>query len=177
MIGERWRPATGLLAAVGVVAAFRQVGFNWAIFMRALDDTRPMLVASLTNLAAIAAITIPLMIAYGITGYAIGMAAGVAIQIVQRGYYLRRIFPEHRPLAYLLRAVTPVVPPAALVLASRIAFDGDRSGARVVAELVLYVGATVASTLLFERPLVTEVVGYLRGGGGLRSKAAELSGT
>jgi O-antigen/teichoic acid export membrane protein len=171
-LGDRWAPAIGLLAAFGLIAGFRQIAFNWHIFMRAVNNTRPLFVVAVTNLAVIAAIAIPLMFAFGLTGYAIGMAASAVVQVVQRGYYMRRLFPGYRPIGHLVRAIAPVVLPAGLVLVARFV-AGGRTPARAAAEVALYVVATLAATWVLERKLIAEMLGYLGGGGGLRTRAQE----
>jgi O-antigen/teichoic acid export membrane protein len=171
-LGDRWVPAIGLLAAFGLIAGFRQIGFNWQIFMRARNNTRPLFVAALTNLALTAVLTIPLMLAFGLTGYAFGMAGSAVLQVIQRGWYMSRLFPGFRPMRHLVRSIAPSVPATGVVLLERLALGGDRSPARAAAEAVLYVLATIAATWFFERDLIKEMVGYLRGGGGgLRSRA------
>jgi hypothetical protein len=55
-----------------------------------------------------------------------------------------------------------VIPAALLVLVIRAFPAGDRSLARVVAEVVIYSVATIAFTLVFERNLIRELAGYLR---------------
>jgi hypothetical protein len=49
----------------------------------------------------------------------------------------------------------------------RLVESGDRTLALASAELVAYIAVTVAATLRFERPLIREVLEYLR-----RSKSA-----
>jgi hypothetical protein len=65
-------------------------------------------------------------------------------------------------LPHALRAVAPTVPAAAVVLLSRLLVD-SRSPWIAAAEVVAYVGVTVAATLVFERSLLREVRGYLAG--------------
>lgn len=171
VLGERWRPAVGLLAVFGLMAGFAQIGFNWQIFMRALNRTRPMFYASMVNLVAMLGLTIPLLFTSGVTGYAIGMSATVLVQVLQRGYYLRQVFGAFRITGHIARAIAPSVPAAAAVLLARLATGGSHALGWVLAELGLYVVATVAATWLFERDLIDEMLGYLRGQGGLRAKA------
>jgi O-antigen/teichoic acid export membrane protein len=163
VIGDRWRPAVGLLAAFGLIVAFGQVGFNWPIFQRAVNDTRPMLVGSLIAVASLFVVWVPAVVAWGLTGYAAGFAISNAIQIVVRGYYLRRLFRHFKILRQIARAVAPTIPAAAIVLAVRLVAPGGRSLPRAIAELALYALAIAAFTALFERTLVRELVGYLRG--------------
>ena len=63
---------------------------------------------------------------------------------------------------HLVRAVAPTVPAAAVVLALR-ALDLERTAALAIGELALYLSATAAATLLLERDLLREAMGYLRG--------------
>jgi hypothetical protein len=45
VLGERWRSAGWLMQAFGLIIGFRQVGFNWTIFMRAVGWTKPIAVS------------------------------------------------------------------------------------------------------------------------------------
>ena len=172
VLGERWRPAVGLLAVFGLTAGFAQIGFNWQIFLRAVNRTRPMFQAAILNLVVMLGLTIPLMFAFGVTGYAIGMAGSVLVQVLQRGYYLRQLFTGFRITGQMARAILPSVPAAGVVLLARLAL-GDHAHALgwVIALLALYVVATLAATWVFERDMISEMAGYLRGGGGIRAKA------
>jgi len=163
VLGERWRPAAGLIAAFGLTCAVGQVGFNWPIFQRALNDTRPLLIGSLVSVAGFVVVWLPLIIAFGLTGFAAGFAASIAVLLVLRGYYLRRLFRGFRILRQLARAVAPTVPAAALVLAARAVTPGGYDAVRTLALLIVYVAVAAAFTVLFERSLVRELVGYLRG--------------
>jgi hypothetical protein len=40
--------------------------------------------------------------------------------------------------------------------------SGDRTGTLSIVELALFVSITAATTALFERPLLRELIGYLR---------------
>lgn len=162
VLGEKWRPAQGLMQAFGLIIALRQVAFNWTIFMRALNRTRPIAVSSVIGLGAFAVITAPLMIAFGLTGYAIGLCAATVIDIGVRGHYLSRLFDGFRITHHMVRAIVPVLPPVALVLGLRLLWPIDRTPAIAVAEMVLYVGATAVATVMAERDLMTEIRGYLR---------------
>ena len=81
-----------------------------------------------------------------------------------RAWFLRRLFPGFRMLAHAGRAIAPTVPAVAAVLAARAAAPGPRGAGAAAAELVLYAAATVAATLVLERALLRETLGYLRGG-------------
>jgi len=161
VLGERWRDSEDLLIGLGLTAAFSQIAFNWGIFMRATNRTKPMLYASLISLASFFIVMVPALITLDLIGYVVGFAAVTAIQLAVRDYYLRRLFPGFGILGHLVRAITPTIPAAGLVLLARVIGPGDRVLPQAIGELALYVGATVAFTLLFERRLLREVVGYV----------------
>jgi O-antigen/teichoic acid export membrane protein len=175
LLGSQWEPAIGLLSALGLIAGFNQFAFNWTVFMRALNRTRPMLAAALIDLAVFATVMLPAIIALGLTGYAIGFAASTIVQIAVRTYFMRGVFPRFAMVRHMVRAVAPAVPPALAVLAVRALVPGDRELPQVIAELSLYVAVTVASMWIFERRLVAEMVGYLRGRRLARKPAAEAT--
>jgi O-antigen/teichoic acid export membrane protein len=177
VLGDRWESAIGLLAAIGLIAGFRQIAFNWQIFMRAVNRTRPIFIGSLVNLLTFALALVPLMIAFGLTGYAAGMAVGVVAQMFVRSYFLRRLFPQFRALRYFARSIAPSVPAAAVILLLRVLADGGRTPVRALGELLLYTVVVILATLYFEGPLLREMVGYLRGRGGIRTKAQALPQT
>ena len=178
LLGSRWEPAIGLLAAVGLIAGFRQIAYNWQIFMRAVNRTRPMFIGSLVNLGTFFVAIVPLMIAFGLTGYAAGLAVATVTQLAVRAYYLRRLFHGFQITRHVIRAIAPSLPAAGLVLLVRLLADGHRTLPRALAEVALYLLVTVLATYYFERRLLTELVGYMRGrGGGIRTKAQALPQT
>ncbi|HEX8742410.1 MAG TPA: oligosaccharide flippase family protein [Thermoleophilaceae bacterium] len=162
VLGERWRVAVGLLAAYGMIAAFRQVAWNWSLFFRAVNDTRPIFITAVVNLVGFLVICVPLIVWLGLTGFPLGFGAMTAISLATRAYYLRRLFEGFKMLRHLGRAVLPSVPAAALALLVRL-IPGDRTLARAIAELALYSIATIAFTLLIERRLMREIWNYVRG--------------
>jgi O-antigen/teichoic acid export membrane protein len=163
VLGERWREAETLLAAFGLIIAFRQVAFNWTLFFAAVGNTKPMAINGFANLAVFAVVTAPLMLTIGLDGYTIGMSVAVVIDVALRGYFLSRLFQGFHVGRHLVRSVAPSVPAALLILAVRFVVDVDRTLGLALAELFLYVVATLAATWFFERALVTEMIGYLRG--------------
>ena len=162
VIGERWRPAVKLLAAIGLTCAFSQVCFNWGVFMRAVNNTRPLFVAGALDLSVFFAVSIPAMIELGLWGYALGLAATTVVQLGIRGWFMARLFPGFNVLRQLTRAVLPVVPATALVLALRVLAPDGRTLARALAEFAGYVVVTIAATFVFERQLIGELVSYVR---------------
>jgi PST family polysaccharide transporter len=163
LLGERWEPAIGILAAVALSCGVGQLAFNWTVFMRALNRTKPMFVASLLNVAVFLLVSTPAIIAFGLTGYAIGFAATTVVQIAARTYYMRGLFSDFNALRQFARAVAPVVPAAAIVMSARLLTSGERSPEMALGELAVFSIAAVWFTYIFERSLVRELTGYLRG--------------
>lgn len=165
VLGQRWEPAVPVLIIVALTVGVAQIAFNWQVFLRAVNQTKPIFIAAFAEVALTFIAVVPGIIFFGLIGYAVGWAVVVAGQIVLRAYYMRRIFGDFSAIRQLVRSIVPVIPPAALILVVRAAAGGDRSLPRAILELSLYGAATVACTYLFERPLVRELVGYLRGAG------------
>jgi O-antigen/teichoic acid export membrane protein len=163
VLGDHWEPAVGLLAAIGLVCGFDQIAFNWSAFMRATNRTRPLFMASLFDVGVFLAVSLPATLELGLTGYAIGFATATAVQILVRAHYLHSLFSGFSVARQAVRAVAPIAPAAALVLAVRALAGGEGSAALTAAELAGYAITTVACTYLFERKLVDELAGYLRG--------------
>jgi O-antigen/teichoic acid export membrane protein len=164
VLGEQWVPAAGLIAALALSSGIGQVAFNWAVFMRALDRTRPLFVAALVDLVVFLLVSLPSILLFGLTGYAAGIWATVLGQIVVRGYYMRDLFPGFSVLSQLARAIVPTVPAAAGVIATRLALPDGRSPGRALAEAVAFCALAIACSYLFERRLIHEMAGYLRRG-------------
>jgi lipopolysaccharide exporter len=163
VLGERWRLAEGLLAAFGLILGFRQVAFNWTVFLRAVGYTRPIFINSVVLAGSFAVVTAPLMFAIGLDGYALGMGIVLVLDLALRGYFLARLFEGFHIGRHLVRAVAPSVPATLVILALHTLETGERSAAVVVGELGLYVLVTAVATWLLERPLIDELLGYLRG--------------
>ncbi len=164
VLGERWEPATGLLQAFGLIVGVRQIAYNWTIFVRALGDTRPLAVNSVLVVITFFCVGIPLMFAYGLTGYAVGMAASLVVDLLTRAYYLARIFPGFQMARHFYRSVLPNIVPTLAVLGARVVIPAPRTGGQVIVEVFGYLALTAAATYALERPLITEMVGYVRGG-------------
>jgi O-antigen/teichoic acid export membrane protein len=162
-IGERWRPAIGLLQAFGLIAAVNHLGFNWSAYFRARADTKPIMKASAITTVAFVLITLPLLIFGGLKGFGWGMAAMMATQLICRGVYLRRLFEGFRLLPHAIRAITPVLPGAGAVLLVR-ALDGDGARTELMAlgQLALFAAVVLVCTVVAERVLLREALGYLR---------------
>lgn len=162
VIGERWEPAVGLLQAFGLIAASYHVGFNWSAYYRAIGDTRPMAVDSVVQTVLFCVSALPLLILWGLDAFGLGMAVSALGGLVVRTIYLTRLFPGFAMLAHTVRAVLPTIPATAVVLAGRLLEDAGRTAADAAVELGAYVAVTIVATLVIERALVREVLGYLR---------------
>ncbi|WP_354702351.1 hypothetical protein DSM112329_02708 [Paraconexibacter sp. AEG42_29] len=161
-IGERWRDAIPLLQAFGLIAAVNHLGFNWSSYFRARADTKPIAVTSAVSTVAFVTITLPLLIFGGLEGFAVGMAAMMLAQLVCRTYYLKRLFSGFKLLPHAVRAVTPVLPGVAAVLAVRALSDGPRTAWMAFGQLALFAAVVLVATVIAERALLREALGYLR---------------
>ncbi len=160
VLGDKWEPAIVLIRVFGITSAINHIGFNWSAFFRARGETRPLAVVAPIVLAAFLAFALPGLIAFGLDGYAAGIGAMTIVSVAARSYFLRRLFPGFSILRQAARAVAPTLPAVAAVLAVKAATD-DSAGL-AAAELVLYVAVTVLATLVLERRLLREALGYLR---------------
>lgn len=161
-IGEQWRPAVLLLQVFGLAAAIDHIGFNWDAFYRARGDTRPVASVSLVAVVSFFAVPVPLIILYGINGFAIGMSVHAVVAVAARAVYLRRLFPDFAMARHVARAFAPTAPAAAAVLGMRLLEGSGRSFGVAAAELVTYLAVTAVATFALERKLLGEVRGYLR---------------
>jgi lipopolysaccharide exporter len=160
-LGERWRPALHLVQVFGLVAAVNHVAFNWGSYYTARAETRPIAVVKVVSAVAFLMAAVPLILLYGLTGLAIGLTASTGVTIAVRAHYVRRLFPRFRMRTQIVRGFGPVVPAAMLVLAMRWA-AGALGFQAHAAELVVFVLTATAATVALERPLLLEVLDYLR---------------
>ena len=161
-IGEQWRPAIFAIEAFAAIAAINQIGFNWDAYFRARGNTRPLAVTAALTLSAFLVSAIPLLLAFGLDGFCVGVAAMTVVNLLCRSYYLTRLFPGFAMVRHGLRAIAPTVLASAAVLALRLSESGRRTVGELVAELLLFGVLIVGLTIGFERPLLREVRGYLR---------------
>lgn len=168
VIGEKWRGAVLVVQVFGGMAAINQIGFNWGAFYRARGETRPIAVVSAALLVAVMTVTVPLLLRYGLSGYAWGMAVATVVVLVVRLAYLVRLFPGLRLLGHVAHATWPTLPAIGAVLLVR-ALGGGRSPGRALAEALLFVAVAAGGSVVAERALLRESLGYLRG----RAAAAE----
>ena len=162
VIGDKWDHAIIVIQAFGLIAAIDQLGFNWTAFLRALNHTRPMATISLLDVTAFLLVTTPLLIAFGLPGFAAGAIVAELVRLTARSYYLRKLFPGFAVLRHLWRAVAPLLPALAVIGLARLLEPSPRTGLMAIAELAAYAALIVASTVIFERTLLREIWGYLR---------------
>jgi O-antigen/teichoic acid export membrane protein len=156
VLGERWRPAVVVLQVYGVTAAVNHVGFNWTAYFRALGRTRPIATETVAATVVFLAAGIPLLLAFGLPGFAAGIAVQAAAALVMRAYWLQRLFPGFDFLRHAARAFLPTMPAVAVVLAARLLEPRARTLAMALGELVAYLLVTAAATLWLESALLRE---------------------
>jgi O-antigen/teichoic acid export membrane protein len=161
-IGERWHDGILLIQAFGLIAGINHIGFNWDAFYRARGRTRPIAVWSFLCMVTFVAVAIPLLISNGLDGLAVGMAVMGAVSLAVRLYFLSRLFPTFQIVRHVSRAIAPTIPAAGAVLLLRTVAGSAATLGAALGELALYCVVTVVATLLFERTLLREVLGYLR---------------
>jgi O-antigen/teichoic acid export membrane protein len=166
LLGEKWRFAVGLIAAVAMNAVINQVGFNWTAFFRAVGHTRPIALTSLATLVFVLAISVPLLVAEGLTAFGLGLCAATALSVGVRLWCLRRLFGGLPYVTHVLRGLLPTAPAAGAVLLLRLAAPDGRPVAWVALEVGVFALLVAGATWGTERALLREAFGYL-----LRSRA------
>lgn len=161
VLGDRWHDAIFVLQVLAITAAINQVGFNWGAFYRARSETRPLAVASFVMLFATLGLAVPLLLADGLHGYAIGMGIATVLFVGIRMYYLSRLFPAFPMVGHVARAIAPALLATGAVLVIR-ATGVSHTAGWALAQVAIF-GVTVAvATGLSERALLREFVSYLR---------------
>jgi O-antigen/teichoic acid export membrane protein len=161
VIGARWLPAVPLVEILGIVTALNHMGYNWAAFYMARGDTRPIAVLGVLSAATVVGFGVPLMYSDGVAGLGWAFALGAAVALVGRGILLARLFQGFRLIRHMLRALVPTVVAAVPILVLRAALGDERSLPAAGGVFALYVACTVVATVVLERPLLTEAVGYM----------------
>lgn len=162
VLGHRWQPAVLLLQSLGIVTAITQIGFNWTAYFRAIGRTKPFATTAVATCVAFLVTCVPLLLADGLRGLAIGSVALGIVQMLFRVHYLRELFPRFSWWKQAARATTPVLPATAAVLGARLAF-GDLGAIGEAGLVVAFVVLTGLATAWFERDLLGEALGYIRG--------------
>jgi hypothetical protein len=164
VLGHRWHPAVVLLAGMAGALGLQQVGYNWFSFYRARGESAPQAVESAVLVVAFGGLAIPGLIAWGTWGFVAGRVLTSVAVLLVRWRYIRALLPGISPRAIAAPALGVTLAAAVPVLAVRLAlWGGGRSLAQVVLELALWGGGLVLWGWLFERGLLRELLGYLRG--------------
>jgi PST family polysaccharide transporter len=162
-IGERWRPAVIVLEVCGIAAAINHVGFNWTAYFRAIGRTRPMAIANVASTVGFLVVGIPLLLVFGLPGFAAGLAFQGLVGLVPRAYYLQQLFTGFVYLRHVARSFLPTIPATALILLLRLIEPGRRTLALALIELTAYLLVTVLLTWWLESDLLLEAVAMARG--------------
>ena len=100
-----------------------------------------------------------------------GSPLSLAMLVVRR-WYVRRLFPERRVRWMGLRGALPVLAGTGATLALRLLVDPG-----TVPELLTFAAVTFGAIWVADRPLMGELVRYLRRPSEIRSVAPEASST
>jgi O-antigen/teichoic acid export membrane protein len=163
VLGADWKLAVPLIQVLGLSAALDQIGFNWTAFARARGETRVLAVASVAMLVTVLSVGVPMLLAFGLPGFAIGIGAGTLVTLAIRMVYLVKLFPASRMVSHVGRAIAPTLPATAAILAERAVLGSNDSVLRVALEVGTYVLLVAIATWIMARPLLSEAVGYVRG--------------
>jgi O-antigen/teichoic acid export membrane protein len=163
VLGDEWRPARVLLQGLAAAGLLQHLGFNWFAFYRAHGDPRPPALEALTGTAAFLVLAIGGLALWGDDGFVWGRIAAVAIALVVRWHYIRRLLPQARLAPLVAPAMVPLALAAAATLALRLVlWGGERTLGQFIAEALVFGGVYVAGAVWRERPLVRELVTAIR---------------
>ena len=158
VVGEKWRDAELLIQGLAAAGLLQHLGFNWFAFYRAHGDTRTPAVEAIAVAVAFLALAVPGLVVAGAAGFVAGRIAAVALGLVLRARYVRRMLPRVRARDLVAPALPPVLVATGLALAVRLAlWGGEREAWQAVLELVLFAGAFAALALPRERALLAEL--------------------
>ena len=155
--GDDWGYAVGVVQWFAVAVAVAHLGTNWWQYEVVAGDSRPLAVNGVGALVLFAVLQVPPTLIWGLEGLAVSMLAQALGQLAIRTVYVRRRFGTWSPLRLSLRALVPVLP------ASAVGALLTTQDVPLLAEIVVFSLLLAAGTYAFERPLVREIRGYLRG--------------
>ena len=167
VLGDEWLPAVIIIQGLAAAAALQQLGYSWFSFYRARGETRPQAIEAAVMVAAFAVLALPPLFIWGEEGFAWGRVASVLPVLVVRRTFVRRLLPSVSLLRLGARAALPIaigaLPPLAMRLAT---WGGERDAGEVLAEISLWLVATVCAIWVLERGLIGELrVSWLNEGG------------
>ena len=161
VIGDKWDGAIRILQVTGIIAGINHIGFNWDDYFRARGETRPIAVVTVAMTVVTLGVGIPLLFTDRLTGLAIGLAAGSAVSLVFRSYYLARLFAGFRFVSHAARAILPSLPALAAVLLIRAIHGGGETAGFAIVQVVVFIVVTIVATWQIERSLLREAIGYV----------------
>ncbi|WP_320671665.1 oligosaccharide flippase family protein [Patulibacter defluvii] len=157
LYGERWNDAVPIVQWFAVAVAVAHLGTNWWQYELVQGNARPMAVNGVMALVFFAVLQVPAVLLWGLEGLAISAVAQALGQLVVRTVYVRRRFGHWSPTALALRSLLPVLP-ASVVGWAMLQLDVPLGPSLAAFGILM-----AAGTLVFERALVREIAGYLRG--------------
>ena len=163
VLGEKWEFAVSLIQVLGLSAGLNMIGFNWNAFARARGETKILAVAAVLAAITVIGVGIPLLLIYGLPGFALGMLAGTLTTLVVRLVYLVRLFPARGIAEHVARSFVPVIPGATAILLGRALFASGESVTRLVLETTGYLLLVGITTWITERQLLREALAHLVG--------------
>jgi O-antigen/teichoic acid export membrane protein len=172
VLGDGWKLAVPLVQVLGLSAAIDQIGFNWTAFARARGETRVLAVASVAMLVTVLSVGVPMLLAFGLPGFAIGIGAGTLVTLAIRMVYLVKLFPASRMVSHVGRAIAPTLPATAAILVERAVLGSGDSVLRVALEVGTYGLLVAIATWIMARPLLSEAMGYVRGSAARKAAVA-----
>ena len=177
VLGRKWEPAVPLVQLVGVSTAIYQLGFNWTAFHRAVGRTRPQTVYAIAGFVAFLAAPLPLLLAFGAEGFGWGLFAVNLTAGALRWFYMRELLPGVRIASLVARAFVPPIIACLPVLTWRAISESHTRGPVTSAvQILLFVAVYATVTVIMERRLLTEAIGYLRRRGITSDPAGTASG-
>lgn len=155
--GDEWRGAVGVVQWFAVAVAVAHLGTNWWQYELVAGTSRPLAVNGIGALILFVVLQVPPILIWGLDGLAVSMLAQALGQLAIRTVYVRRRFGSWSPLRLTVRSLVPVLPATGVgVLLTTLEVP-------LGIELVVFVLMLGVATFLFERTLVREIGGYLRG--------------
>ncbi len=95
-IGDEWSEALVLFQVFGITAALNHIGFNWSAFYRVVGETKPIAKVVFVTTVVFCVTAIPLLLVFGLPGFAAGMAVMTAATLAMRAYFVGQVVSRVR---------------------------------------------------------------------------------